>query len=85
MTRTTANRVTTASQDVARAEQQLADAQQALEDARNRLDAAFAERGWKRVGGVFSPGLRYYTHALYPNATLDATAVAEALRQMEAA
>jgi hypothetical protein len=77
--------VTEAQRDVTRAEQQLAEAQQALEDAQNRLDAAFAAKGWRRLSGAFSPGLRFYTHQLYPNATLKADEVAEVLRQQAAA
>jgi hypothetical protein len=61
--------VAKAAADLKAAEKGVRDAEQAVEHARNRLEEAFAGAGWRRIGGVFSPGVRYYGSPLYPSAT----------------
>lgn len=68
-----------------KAEQEVRDAEAAVEHARNQLDDALAVAGWRRIGGAFNPGVRFYGSPLYPGATLKAEQIVEVLEQQRKA
>jgi hypothetical protein len=74
-----------AQQAVKAADRKVAEAEAALRDAKHARDRAFAEVGWYRLEGVFSPGIELYTHKLYPNASLKADEVLVVLEQQRKA